>query len=81
MEGLDAVPHPEQLKTISIATGGRFLSRGDDLLKEIETYAEKTESRFIELRSSALWEKPYTFIFILILLATEWYLRRRWGLV
>ena len=81
MEGLDAVPHPEQLKMISTATGGRFLSREDDLLREIENYAEKTESRFIELRSSALWEKPYTFIFILILLVTEWYLRRRWGLV
>jgi uncharacterized membrane protein len=81
MEGLDALPHPERLKMISTATGGRFLSREDDLLKEIETYAEKMESRFIELRSSPLWEKPYTFIFILILLTTEWYFRRRWGLV
>jgi hypothetical protein len=26
MEGLDGVPHPEQLKMISTATGGRFLS-------------------------------------------------------
>jgi hypothetical protein len=81
MEGLDGFPRPEQLKIISTATGGRVLSRDDDLLREIETYAEKTESRFVELRSSALWEKPYTFIVILILLATEWYLRRRWGLV
>jgi hypothetical protein len=81
MEGLDGLPHPEQLKMISIATGGRFLSREDDLLREIETYAEKMESRFIELRSSTLWEKPYTFFFILILLSTEWYLRRRWGLI
>ena len=81
MEGLDALPHPEQLKMISIATGGKFLSREDDLLREIETYAEKTESRFIELRSSALWEKPYTFVFTLILLTTEWYFRRRWGLL
>jgi uncharacterized membrane protein len=81
MEGVDAIPHPEQLQMISTSTGGRFLSREDDLLKEITSYAKKTESRFIELRSSALWEKPYTFIFILILLATEWYLRRRWGLI
>lgn len=81
MEGLDAVPHPEQLKKISTATEGRFLSREDDLLKEIETYAEKTESRFIELKSSPLWEKPYTFILILFFLTTEWYLRRRWGLI
>jgi hypothetical protein len=81
MEGLDALPHPERLKMISAATGGKFISREDDLLKEIETYAEKMEKRFIEVRSSSLWEKPYTFIFILILLTTEWYLRRRWGLV
>jgi len=80
-EGLDGIPHPEQLKIISAATGGKLLSKEDDLLREIETYAEKTESRFVELRSSALWEKSYTFIVILILLAAEWYLRRRWGLI
>jgi uncharacterized membrane protein len=81
MEGLDAMPHPERLRMISEATGGILTSREEDLLKEIETRAEKMESRFIELRSSALWEKPYTFIFILALLTIEWYLRRRWGLV
>jgi hypothetical protein len=81
MEGLDAFPHPEKLKMIASAAGGRFLSNEVDLLKEIETYAEKMESRFIELKSSPLWERPYTFIFILFLLTTEWYLRRRWGLV
>jgi uncharacterized membrane protein len=81
MEGLDALPHPERLKMISQTTGGRFLSKEDDLLKEIESYAEKKERRFIELRSSPLWERPYTFIFVLMLLATEWYLRRRWGLI
>ncbi len=80
-EGLDARPHPERLKMISAETGGRFLSSEDELLKEIETYAEKTESRFVELKSSPLWEKPYTFLFILVLLTAEWYLRRRWGLV
>jgi uncharacterized membrane protein len=81
MEGLDALPHPERLKMISETTGGRFSSKVDDLAKEIESYAEKTESRFVELRSSPLWERPYTFIFVLMLLATEWYLRRRWGLI
>jgi len=80
-EGLDARPHPERLKMISAETGGRFLSSEDELLKEIETVAEKTESRFVELKSSPLWERPYFFLFILVLLTTEWYLRRRWGLV
>jgi uncharacterized membrane protein len=81
LEGLDARPHPEGLKMISADTGGRFLSSEDDLLKEIETYAKKTESCFIELKSSPLWERPYSFIFVLVLLTTEWYLRKRWGLV
>ena len=81
MESLDALPHPERLKMIASAAGGRFLSKEDDLLKEIETYAEKMESRFIKLKSSPLWERPYTFAFILFLLTTEWYLRRRWGLI
>jgi uncharacterized membrane protein len=80
-EGLDARPHPEWLKMISVDTGGRFLSSEEDLLREIETYAKKTESRFVELKSSPLWERPYSFILILVLLTAEWYLRRRWGLV
>ncbi len=81
IEGLDAIPHPERLKMISTATGGKLLSGQDDLLKEIENYAKKTERHFRVLQSSPLWERPHALIFILILLTTEWYLRRKWGLV
>jgi hypothetical protein len=81
LEELDAVPQPERLRMISASTGGKFLSKNDDLLKEIEAYAEKAESRFTEVRNSPLWGRLYALILILFLITTEWYLRRRWGLV
>jgi len=81
LEELDAVPQPERLRMISASTGGKFLSKDDDLLKEIEAYAEKSESRFTEVRNSPLWGRLYALILILFLITTEWYLRRRWGLV
>jgi hypothetical protein len=81
LEELDAVPQPERLRVISASTGGEFLFKDDDLLKEIEAYAEKFESRFTEVRNSPLWGRLHALILILFLITTEWYLRRRWGLV
>jgi hypothetical protein len=80
MEDLDAAPQPERLRMISASTGGKYLSKNDDLLREIEAYAERTESHFIEVRNSPLWGKLYALVLILFLITTEWYLRRRWGL-
>jgi len=81
MEDLDAAPQPERLRMISASTGGKLLSKNDDLLKEIGSYAGRSESHFIEVSTSPLWGRVYIFILILMLLTTEWYLRRRWGLV
>jgi hypothetical protein len=78
---LDAAPNHEQLKKISASTGGKFLSRGDELLKEIEGYARKGESRFIEEKRSSVWARPFVMILVLGFLTVEWYFRRRWGLV
>jgi hypothetical protein len=66
---------------ISASTGGKFLSRGDDLLKEIESYVGRDANRFIEERSFQLWSRPYVLAILLFLLTMEWYLRRRWGMV
>ena len=81
LESLDAAPNHEQLKKVSVSTGGKFLSRGDGLLKEIESYARKAESRFIEEKRSSVWAKPFVMILVLGFLILEWYFRRRWGLV
>jgi uncharacterized membrane protein len=81
LESLDAAPDHEQLKKISASTGGKFLSRGDEIIKEIEGRARKGESRFIEEKRSSVWARPFVMIFVLGFLTAEWYFRRRWGLV
>ncbi len=80
-EGLDGAPEHEQLKKISIATGGKVLAGSDDLLEEIWAYAEKRQGRFLEERRLALWDNPYVLTLIVALLSAEWFLRRRWGLI
>ncbi len=81
LESLDAAPDPGQLKAIAEATGGKLLSGGEDLQKEIESYARKAETRFIEERRSPVWATTYALVLVLGCLIPEWYFRRRWGLV
>ncbi len=81
LDTLDASPDHEQLKKISTSTGGKFLLRSEDLLKEVEDYARKAESRFIEERRSSVWTSPFVMVLVLGFLIVEWYFRRRWGLV
>ncbi len=78
---LDAYPDHDKLRKIASSTGGKLVGKGDDLLKEIETYDAKSQNRFIEERRVPLWGKVYVLILILFLLGTEWYLRRKWGMV
>ncbi len=81
LDSLDAAPDHEQLKKISASTGGKFLPRSEDLLKEIEAYTERGQHSFIEEKRLPLWGMTYTLAIILALLGTEWYLRRKWGLI
>jgi uncharacterized membrane protein len=81
MENLDGAPDHEKLRTISASSGGKVLEKGDDLLSEIEDHARKKESRFVEEKRLPLWSMPLALVLIVTLLGTEWYLRRRWGLV
>ncbi len=81
LDSLDAAPDHEQLKRVSASTGGKFLSRSEDLLKEVEGCAGRGQHSFIEEKRLPLWGMTYTLAVILALLGTEWYLRRRWGLI
>jgi hypothetical protein len=81
LESLDAAPDHDQLKKIAASTGGKYVSRGDDLLKEIEGYAQKAEKRFVEETRFPMWATPFVMAIVLGLLSSEWYLRRRWGLM
>jgi len=81
LENLDAAPDHDQLKKISASTGGKYLSQGDALLKEMEGYAQKVEKQFIEETRLPMWATPFVMAIILGLLSSEWYFRRRWGLI
>ena len=81
LEGLDAAPDHDQLKRISAATGGKHLSPGDNLLEEIESRVKMAEKEFIEERRFPVWATPFVMVIVLGLLCSEWYFRRRWGLI
>lgn len=81
IEERDVAPDLKRLKGISASTGGKFLSGGDDLLKEIDSYGGRGEKSFVEERRLPIWNLPYSLVTLLALLSTEWYLRRRWGLI
>ena len=81
LEGLDAAPDHEQLKKISAATGGKHLSPGDNLLEEIEGRVKMAEKEFIEEKRFPIWATPFVMAIVLGLLCSEWYFRRRWGLI
>ena len=81
IEEREGAPDHERLKAISVSTGGNLLARGDDLLKEINNIGNRAERRFTEEKRIPLWSLPYTLFALLALLNTEWFLRRRWGLI
>ena len=80
-ESFDAALDHDQLKKIAAFTGGKYLPKGDDLLKAVEGYAQGKERRFIEQKRLPLWATPLVMALVLGLLTSEWYLRRRWGLL
>lgn len=81
LEGLDAGPAHDRLQKISTSTGGKYISRKAELTKQIEQYAQKAEKQFVEEKSVPLWATAFVMAVVLALLSSEWYLRRRWGLI
>jgi len=81
LEGLDASPTHDRLQKISTSTGGKYMPRKDELTKEIEQYAQKAEKQFVEEKRVPLWATAFVMAVVLALLSSEWYLRRRWGLI
>jgi len=81
LESLDSAPDHDQLKKIAASTGGKYLAPGDDLVREIEEHARKAEKKFIEEKHLPIWASPFVMATLLALLSSEWYFRRRWGLI
>jgi uncharacterized membrane protein len=81
LESLDAAPDHDQLNKIAESTGGKYLAPEDDLLSAIEEYARKAEKKFVEEKHLPIWATPFVMVIVLALLSSEWYFRRRWGLI
>jgi uncharacterized membrane protein len=81
LQNWDGFPDHEHLRRISASTQGRTLLPGESLLKELEDYGKKAQKRFLEESRFPLGGNGYIFFLLTGLLTTEWYLRRRWGLI
>ena len=69
------------LESLAAMTGGRSLVP-EELSNLIERLAEDTESLKVRTETKkSLWDTWGGFLLLVGLLAAEWYLRKRWGLV
>ncbi len=84
-ESDDGRPEFELLKKVAAASHGAYFSINEWNVESLATIAAKLEShapaQITEQRQTQLWSTMWTFSLILVLLSTEWWTRRKWGLV
>jgi uncharacterized membrane protein len=84
-EADDGRPRPELLKRIAEASQGDYFTIDEWSEKALEKIAAKLDShapsQIVERRQTRLWSTLWTFSLALALLSTEWWMRRKWGLV
>lgn len=74
----DVQPRDDLLQKISNASGGKFLRADPQALSKLPFEPPKVQ-RVSQRKSIDVWSSPWVLALFVILLATEWYLRRRWG--
>ena len=81
----DGRPRPDLLKQIADIAHGEFIPISEWNEKSLERVTAKLEmlvpSQVVERRQIPLWGTLWTFFLVLFLLGSEWWLRRKWGLV
>jgi uncharacterized membrane protein len=84
-EAEDGRPRPELLQQIAEASRGEFVPISELDAKTLERVAAKLDrlapSEIVERLEIPLWSTLTTFSIILVLLSSEWWLRRKWGLI
>jgi uncharacterized membrane protein len=84
-EGSDGRPRPEVLEQIAATSRGEFIPIAAWDEKSLEAMAGRLEkiapSEIVERRQIQLWNTLWAFFSILTLLGSEWWLRRKWGLI
>jgi uncharacterized membrane protein len=84
-EAEDGRPRPELLQQIAETSHGEFVPISELDAKTLERVAAKLDrlapSEIVERLEIPLWSTMTTFSIILVLLSSEWWLRRKWGLI
>lgn len=68
------------LKNISGTTGGRYYHIADPRLKSISFDFPPLKPEVIEEKGFELWDTPFAFLLLVVLLSGEWFIRKRSGL-
>ncbi len=83
MDGVAENFHTEQnrdlLEKLSSQTGGRYWRPQE--LSELPGEISYSEAGISVRETKELWDMPIVFIVILLLLVSEWLLRRKWGVI
>jgi uncharacterized membrane protein len=81
----DGRPRPELLKQIAETSRGEFVPIAELDAKTMERVAAQLDrlapAEIVERREIPLWSMLTTFFIVLVLLSSEWWLRRKWGLI
>jgi hypothetical protein len=66
------------LRRVARNSGGRYVRAGE--ASKVASWLQETVPQNAAPERRDLWHEPWAFAFIIVLLSTEWILRRRWGL-
>jgi hypothetical protein len=66
------------LRRVARTSGGRYVRAGE--ASKVSSWLQDTVPQNAAPEPRDLWHEPWAFAFIIVLLSTEWILRRRWGL-
>ncbi len=79
LEDLSQISNFDLLKRVSDLTGGKFYTV--DKLSDMPMITDLQSQTIVRRSEFALFDNLYLLIFIILLLCTEWYLRKRWQLL
>jgi len=72
------IPDEKFLAELAEKTGGRVLQQ--DELNDFASNVPQENFKVVEERSEPIWNRPWVFIIIILLLSGEWWIRRTRGM-
>jgi len=78
-ESFRTVQNSELLQKLASETGGRYWK--PDELSRLPSEISYSDAGISVRDIKELWNMPVVFLWLLLLMASEWLLRRKWGVV